>query len=336
MGMLLDFSKHIHPERYAKASNSFEQEVLDFVEKWYSQKEFSLETSGSTGTPKKTTHSKEAMIQSALLTGRYFQFTEGKTTLLCLPITKIGGMMQLVRAIIWKLKLYVLPPKINLNLTALPSLDFAALLPAQAVSSFDQLASIRTILLGGAPLTSSLEEKIRTHTSSFYLSYGMTETISHIALKKLNGNDALPYFTTLPNISIEVDNNSCLSITAPELNISKLQTRDIIKLISPTSFDFIGRLDNIINSGGLKINAETVEKQISPFINSSFYVKGTPDPVLGEQVTLFIEGNIWSKEKVNKFKNQLQDNISKHLVPREIIFKEKFQHTTTGKILKND
>lgn len=330
--MLLDFSQYTHPENVTMAENSFDESVLSFIKKWYSQDEFTVQTSGSTGTPKAIAHSKEAMINSAKLTGEYFGFKQGNTALLCLPADKIAGIMMIVRAIVWKLKLYTINPKLQLDLSLLPMLDFASLIPPQAIENYEQLSCIKTILLGGTGLTPTLEEKLKKHSSNFYLSYGMTETVSHIALRKINGENATPLFSAMPNVSLTTDKDSRLCISAPHLNIEYLQTNDIVKLHTSNTFEFIGRFDNIINSGGLKINIETIEKQVSKIISQPFYIKGIKDERLGEKVALFIEGKPWQKEQIDILNQQLKSIQPKQAIPKEIIFKECFSYTSTGKI----
>lgn len=334
MGMLLDFSQHTHPERFARAATAFDEAVLEFIEKWRMQDNFTVHTSGSTGQPKPINHSKGAMRESALLTGNYFNFQKGKAVLLCLPIDKIGGIMLIVRAIVWKLKLYTLTPKFKLSLNSLPAIDFASLLPAQAIENYEQLHTIKNVLLGGAALPLHLEEKLQSHSSNFYLSYGMTETLSHIALRKINGMEAPPHFTTLPGVTINTDQQERLRITAPKLSIYDLQTNDIVKRLSPTTFEFVGRYDNIINSSGLKINAETIESQLAPYISQPFYIKGTPDKKLGEKVTLFIESKKWSVQELQNLNDRMQTLSPKQAIPKQIIFQERFHYTSTGKIKK--
>ncbi len=331
--MLLDFSTYEFPEQYTQPQTDFDEEVLAFLQKWRTQNHFQITTSGSTGIPKVITHSKEHMQNSAKMTGQFFDFQRGNTVLLCLPITKIGGIMLLVRAIVWRLKLYTLPPKLTVNLSDLPATDFASLLPVQALNSFSELGKIKTVLLGGAAISKELFEKIQQHKSRFFHSYGMTEIISHIAICDLQKEQN--HYQVLPNVVITVNAENCLQISAKKLGIEKLQTNDIVKLTSKTSFGFLGRLDNVINSGGLKIIAEEIEKQIRPFILQNFYIAGTADDILGEKVTLFIEDTAWSIEKLTVLKEQLQTIRPKQAIPKEIRFQKQFDYTSTEKIKRS-
>ncbi|MBS9768346.1 MAG: AMP-binding protein [Flavobacteriaceae bacterium] len=330
--MLLDFSKYEYPEQYCQPETEFDKEVLEWIKKWREQDAFTITTSGSTGTPKAITHSKKAMQHSAELTGNYFHFQKGQTALLCLPINKIGGVMMLVRAIIWRLKLYTLPPKTLLNFSRLPSIDFAPLLPIQALQNFENLHKISVVLLGGASISESLFLQIQKHSSLFFHSYGMTETISHIAICNLQKGQNL--YEVLPSIEICTNAENCLTITALKLGVKNLQTNDIVAILSEKTFRFIGRSDTIINSGGLKIVAENIEQQLAPYIAQPFYIAGTPDTILGEKVTLFIEGKNWSEEEVADLKKCFDCISPKQAIPRRIIFKEEFNYTDTGKIIK--
>ncbi len=328
--MLLDFSRHEYPEQYCVPETDFDKEVLAFLRRWRAEQHFSIQTSGSTGTPKRITHSKTAMQNSAKLTGNYFNFKQGQKALLCLPIHKIAGIMMLVRAIVWKMQLYTIPPKLKLDLSNLPTLDFAPLLPSQAIQSFDELAKIQTVLLGGVSLPQQLLMQIKGHSSQFFHSYGMTETISHIAICNLQKN--VNIYSVLPEIAISVNAENCLRIDALMLEVKNLQTNDIVELLTEKTFRFLGRIDSVINSGGLKIIAEDVERQLSDYISQPFYITGTADDKLGEKVTLFIEGDAWQEDKIKALKAQFQRIVPKQAVPRTIIFQEKFSYTETGKV----
>lgn len=332
--MLLDFHTYDEPVKNALPENSFDEEVIAFIKKWRIKNQFSLTTSGSTGTPKKIILDKSAMINSAKMTGNYFDFKPNQSALLCLPIDKISGMMMLVRAIFWKLRLYTLPPKLHLPLDTLPAVDFAPLLPLQAITNFENLSKINTILLGGTALPYDLQKKVQKISSNVFLSYGMTETLSHIAIRRVNGKNPTTFYEVLNGITISTNTSDSLQISAPHLNIDTLQTNDIVEIISPQRFLFLGRKDNIINSGGLKIITEQVEKQIQKILETPHYIVGTPHPTLGEQVTLCIEGEKWEKERLYKLEENLKNIQPKQAIPKSIIFIPKFQYTSTGKVMR--
>lgn len=329
--MFIDFTK---PDflNGISPSATWELQIIDFIKKWQDEEVFEIQTSGSTGTPKKIKCHKKAMVASANMTGKYFNFKSGQTALLCLPTDKISGIMMLVRAMVWKLKLYCTAPKMALNLRQFPPLDFAAMLPAQALYNISELDGIKKLLLGGAAIPIHLNDKLKTLPTQSYLSYGMTETLSHIAIQRLGTTN---YFETLEGIRISKSEKDCLVIDAPQLGIETLHTNDIIALISNHKFQYLGRYDNVINSGGLKIIPETIEQQIMPlFEQVLFYIGLMPHPVWGEQITLFIEGKPWKKEALKQLQKHLKRITPKQAIPQQIIFKNQFEKTANGKIIR--
>lgn len=331
MGMFIDFSKK-NPIEMLSPTSEWEIQILDFITQWQRNTVFSIQTSGSTGKPKTIRCHKQQMIASATMTGEYFNFRAGQTALLCLPTNKISGIMMLVRAIVWQLKLYCVPPAITLPLDNLPTLDFAAMIPAQALHNLAQLQKVKKLLLGGAGLPPDLQRRYKSLPSESFLSYGMTETLSHIAIQRIGTHS---YFQTLKGIRITTDERNCLVVDAPSLGIKALHTNDIVSLLANNKFKYLGRYDNIINSGGLKIIPETIEQQINPFISKQlFYVGTSPHPTWGEQLTLFIEGITWDIEKILLLKKQLKKIVPKQAIPQRIIFKKHFPQTSNGKIIR--
>lgn len=332
MGMYIDFTKS-NPLEGICPVETWEQEIVDFIKNWKDTLSFEIKTSGSTGTPKIIKCLKQAMIASAKITGNYFGFTEGQTALHCLPAKKISGIMMIVRAIVWKLKLYCIAPKIELALDKLPSsIDFAAMIPAQALHNIDKLQHIKQLLLGGAAIPSILKNKLRTLPVSSYLSYGMTETLSHIAIQKLNESSL---FVTMEGVNIYTNDDNCLIINAPNIGVERLQTNDIVSIVSETQFEYLGRYDNIINSGGLKIIPEEIEAQINKiFPLHNFYIGLTSHDTWGEQITLFWEGKPLCKDEENNLVKKLQSIKPKQAIPKKIIYKNHFDRTETGKIIR--
>lgn len=330
--MLLDFSKYSHPEQHFSPQNIFEEKTLQLLDYWHTNETIEITTSGSTGMSKIITHHKKHMLQSAKMTGVFFQFQEGQTALLCLPTDKIAGIMMLVRALHWKMKLYCLPPKLHLDLESLPPLDFAAMIPAQAAENLQKIQRIKTLLLGGAPVSFPLEQNLQKLPTNCFVSYGMTETISHIAARNLSKGEQ--NYRTLPNIFVSTDKRNCLVITAEKLGIKNLYTNDIVELSKEKSFKIIGRYDNVINSGGLKIVAEAIEKQIQPLLTQNFYIKGIADEQWGETVALFIESEAFGEQELSMLQERLKSIVPKQAIPKKIIFLPKFNYTTNGKLLR--
>jgi O-succinylbenzoic acid--CoA ligase len=321
-----------------KAENDFERDVLNFINDWFSDsKIISVKTSGSTGDPKIIKVDKEKMRNSAKMTCDFLDLKEGNSAILCLPVEYISGKMMVVRAIERKMKLIVantsLHPFENFNKKA----DFCALTPLQVENSFDGISNIEKLIIGGAKVSDILKEKIQkklqenNSKTEVFETFGMSETLSHIALRKLAPVEE-PYFTVFRGINISIDNRNCLQISAPSLNSDILQTNDIVEIKSDNHFKFIGRADFIINSGGLKISPEVLEKLVKKSIDSELVFIGIPDINLGEKLVLVIEGGEAQSAILEKLKTI--EFPSKNHKPKEVFFLKLFPRTETGKILR--
>ena len=307
---------------------NWERDIFIFLKEWFSTNEvIDITTSGSTGKPKIITREKKHLIESAKMTGEFFSFSPKKTALLCLPAKYIAGKMMLVRAIEWNLSLDYIEPKLQLDI---PDKEyyFSAMTPQQIEASIHQISNIKSIIIGGAPISPSLEKELITLPNNLFATYGMTETVSHIALRKLTPTQNNIYIT-LPNVSLSTNVNSCLIINAPNLLDIPITTTDIVELKSPTSFIWIGRNDFIINSGGVKIFPEKLESIISHLINSPYFLFGKPDDKWGQKVILIIEGTPFN---TSNLETALQADLSAIELPKEIIFTSKFSRTKNGKL----
>jgi o-succinylbenzoate---CoA ligase len=200
------------------------------------------------------------------------------------------------------------------------------MVPLQAKNSIDKLSNIKKIIIGGVKIHKSLEQELVKLPIEIYETYGMTETITHIAAKKV-GTEA---FTTLPHVTVSVNENNCLEIVAKNIGNEKIVTNDIVKLISDREFIWVGRFDNIINSGGIKIQPEQVEAKLSTLIPRRFFVSGFADDILGEKVVLYVEG-----EPLD-INHSVFDVLDKYEKPKDIIFIPKFKETATGKIMREN
>lgn len=299
----------------------FEKEIGKFLLDWLNNESFVLvKTSGSTGIPKQIVLQKSAMIASAKATGLFFNLIPKSTSLLCLSANYIAGKMMLVRAITLGLHLDTIDP------TSAPlaskKYNFIAMVPLQVQKSLSKLHLADNVLIGGTQVSYSLSESILKTNCNAYESYGMTETISHIAIKKIGEL----YFTVLPNVTISMDERSCLVIEALELFKEKIITNDIVEILNATQFVLKGRIDNVINSGGIKIFPEEIEELIGKHISVPFFIASKPDEILGEKVILVIEAKPFSIE------NKVFSELSKYQIPKEIFFLETFVRTETQKI----
>ncbi|MCH7612188.1 MAG: AMP-binding protein [Candidatus Marinimicrobia bacterium] len=300
-------------------------DINQFISEWLNPGEtMELQTSGSTGEPKIITVQKEWMRNSAKLTGKTFGLKEGNTALLCMPMKYIAGKMMVVRSIELDLVLKVLEPSSYPLKEIESTIDFAAMVPLQLEKSIDQLDKVKTLIIGGGPVNQNLINRLQSVPTKVFETYGMTETLTHVAIKPLNGPDQSEVLKAIAGIRFETDERDCLVIHAPMVNPDPVVTNDIVDLINETSFHWLGRFDNVINSGGVKIIPEVVEKKLASVIpNRRFFVTGLSDESLGEKVVLVMEG-----EEIGISFEPLEKNEK----PREIIYCEKFEVTKSGKI----
>jgi o-succinylbenzoate---CoA ligase len=296
---------------YIKEGKPYEKHIGEFLLQWTdSSKTVTVKTSGSTGKPKTIKLYKQAMVHSAIATGDYFNLKPSNSALLCLPATYIAGKMMIVRAIILGLQLDLVEPSSRPLELVKRKYQFAAMVPMQLRNSLGKLSKIKTLIVGGAKVSDDLENKIQNCSTVIYATYGMTETITHIAVKKLNRQPSSK-FEVLPNVQITQDERDCLVINVPY--ISK-------------AFELLGRFDNVINSGGIKIHPEQLETKLTPFIKTDFFIASRENETLGEEVILVIEG------QEQKLLNDVFKSFDKHEIPKEVLFLKTFKRTVSGKI----
>ncbi|MFM6936842.1 MAG: AMP-binding protein [Aquirufa sp.] len=319
-------------------SSDFEREVLAFCELWKSgQPSFLFHTSGSTGTPKPIWVSRDAMEASALSTGKWLQLKPNDVVLASLPVHYIAGAMLLVRAIVLDLKVCLVNPSVNpLERLAPISIQLASFVPNQWHAILESgidlsvfFADSKGILLGGAALSSALKTRSLEFPFPIYETYGMTETVSHIAYRSIKD----PYFQTLGSVEIGVDERACLKIKCLMTDNVWVQTNDIVSIEDDSSFEIKGRFDRVINSAGRKIHPEELEKIISSSDNqpASFFIEGIPDAIYGQQVTLFYTGD-WVMSSQLAVQGLLRSHFESWQLPKQYIPLEKFQFTSSGKI----
>lgn len=341
--------------------------VRAFTRAWLrGDDEFAVQTSGSTGAPKPIPLRRRQMIASARATGAALGLTAGMTALVCLPVRYIAGRMMLVRGFELGLKLVIVEPAAD-PLAALPeaiTIDFAAFVPLQIQTLLDQalvahndscfpddtahafqyrrrLDALHAILVGGAPLTPALATQLRQLAAPVYHTYGMTETATHVALRRLNGPSASSAFVPLPGVATGVDARGCLHLRGPMTDDVVIQTNDLVELQPDGAFVWIGRWDNVINSGGVKVHVESVEAVLATLAAEQpelglarrrYFVAGLPDTRLGQIVTLVIEGAALDEDQAQQLHWVASQTLPRHHAPRQIIYAERFAETPTGKI----
>jgi O-succinylbenzoic acid--CoA ligase len=273
---------------FIKEGEDFEKPIGEFLLDWFDDRTYiDLQTSGTTGVPKTIRTSKQAMVESAIATGDFFNLRPGNKALQCLPVKYIAGKLMFVRAFILGLDMDFVAPSANpLENKSDVKYDFIAMVPLQAKNSLKELKNVKKLIIGGSMISKALEKELSKLPTKVYETYGMTETITHIAARELGEK----VFTVLPDITISYDYRNCLVIHAPRISDDLIVTNDIVELTNEKQFKFIGRFDNIINSGGIKLIPEQIEEKLSGKIAARFFVTGKADEKLGEKLVLVIEG----------------------------------------------
>jgi O-succinylbenzoic acid--CoA ligase len=264
--------------------------------------------------------------------------------LLCLPPTFVAGMMMCVRSLEAGAILIAVEPSSDplLTLNSSDAIDLAAMTPMQVHGVItgahpERLQQIRKLLIGGAAVDEALKKKVREITTECYATFGMTETVTHIALQRLNGPEASEVFTALPGVRLSLDERGCLVIEAPYLD-QPVITHDLVDLVSPSTFRWKGRHDLVINSGGIKLNPEVIEERLASILREAgmerrFIVGPMPDSRLGEAVWLWIEGPEAGIDR-GRLMNELRRGMDRYSVPKGITLISRFAETPTGKIAR--
>ena len=324
-----------------KEGDEEEQKIGDFLMDWLSPHDsLIVRTSGSTGIPKNISLSKQAMVNSALATASYFGIKEKDTALLCLSASHIAAKMMLVRAMVLGLSLDQITPSSNPLSNILKSYDLCSMVPLQLEKSLKDISKIKLLLVGGAAVSDELRAKVQNLSTRIYETYGMTETCSHIAVRPLNLNGSeenkriSDSFHTLPEITVSQDSRNCLQIHAPALGVDSMSTNDVVTLVSDTEFEWVGRWDNVVNSGGVKLFPEQIEKKLSPIMEGRFMVTGIPDKELGEKLILIVEGKV-NKTSISTDIASLT-TLGKLEKPKEIYEFKNFLSSESGKLLRKD
>ena len=317
---------------FVKEGLPYQREIGDFLIDWLDKKDYvKVKTSGATGRPKQIKILKQTMVNSSIFTGNFFNLSPGDKALHCLPANFIAGKMMLVRAMILGLELDLIEPLTHPVFDANKSYDFCAMIPIQLQNSVGKIDNIKNIIVGGMKVSSTLIEAIKGIPVNIYETYGMTETVTHVALKSLNTtvDNKKSYFQTLPNVSVYKDDRDCLVIKAPHLSKNDIITNDIVELYSDTEFEWLGRFDNVINSGGLKVFPERIEEKLESKVTQRFFIASEPDEILGVRVVMVVEGNS------NNLDPSIFDVLDKYEKPKHIYSVNKFVETSTGKIQRD-
>ncbi|WP_430809288.1 MULTISPECIES: AMP-binding protein [unclassified Carboxylicivirga] len=304
--------------------------IAQFLKDWVSDEaSIRLHTSGSTGEPKLIEVGKAAMVASAKRTLDFFDLPPGATALLCMSARYIAGKMMLVRALVGGLNLLSVPVSSHPLKGINRRLDFAAMVPMQVATLVEKdpgaLFKLGCLIIGGGAVSNKVRKALQHNDINVWETYGMTETVSHIALRPLK-DPSVP-FRLLPGIAIEADERGCLVIQPSALNEDRLLTNDLVELVSENEFHLLGRYDNIINTGGIKVVPELIESRLKPLIPYPFIVSWKEDALLGQRLVLVIEAD--ASFPCPSFE---QVNLKRHELPREVVYLSELPRTVTGKV----
>ena len=319
----------------------------DFLYEWHGDGQYiSVHTSGSTGQPKSMLVEKSRMLASARITCDFLGLKPGDSALLCMSLDYIAGKMMVVRSIERGLKLISVTPS-NHPLAGIDSpIDFAAMVPSQIFGSLqvpaerEKLRQIRQLIIGGGAIPQDVESQLRSFPNAVWSTYGMTETLSHIALRRISGKDASQWYSPFRGVELSLFNGQGnigqLVINAPHVCQERLITNDIVEIRQDNTdkqFRIIGRTDNVICSGGIKLHIEEIEEQLRPHLPMPFCISKKEDEKFGEVAVLLIEHQ---SSAASECKEPILDICRKTLpaysVPKEIICVGQIPLTGTGKI----
>jgi O-succinylbenzoic acid--CoA ligase len=328
-----------------RALNGYEAKVLELVREWLSgAHEFGLRTSGSTGQPQLIVLKRRQLAASAARTGDYFDLGPGDRALVCLNCDFIGGKMMLVRGLERNMHLTIVEPHADPFdfVPAEEEFDFAAFVPLQlravlTAGRANRLNKMRAILVGGAGVEPSLLREVEQLKVPVYLTYGMTETASHMALRRLNGPQASPHYRVLPGLHLGQDERGCLTVRGDVTDDQLIVTNDRIELVDKHTFDWLGRVDFVINSGGVKVQAEKVELVLDVALaelgeSRRAFVAGQADERLGQAVTAYVEGSPLRTPAEQRLLELLRERLGKYELPKRVVYIPTFQTTASGKL----
>ena len=328
-------------------SGPYFKSAYDFARAWLrGESEFLLHTSGSTGVPKPLWVQRNQMEASARMTGTTLDLPAGTRALVCLNTGYIAGRMMLVRALVLDWQMVVVEPVANpLALVETEqSFDFVAMVPLQLTACLQENATrpkvehCGKVLLGGAPISLALETEIQKLAIPVYQSYGMTETVSHVAIRRVNGPERTESYQMLGGIEFGLDARECLWVRGAITNFETIQTNDFVTLEKGGTFRWLGRADSVINSGGIKIQLDSLDRvgeelMAEMQLSNNFFHWHEPDEKLGQKLVLFIEKKpsvVNVKELLAKFATR----VNLYEVPKAVYFVDTFIPTATAKIDK--
>lgn len=330
--------KHYTKDSLDRVPDYDQDSLRGFLQEWMSDSpEITVQTSGSTGAPKSMQVTKNAMLASAQRTLHFFGLKPKMTALLCLPTSFIAGKMMVVRALLGQLRLITTLPSGRPLQNLSTDIDLAAFTPMQMLNELKvaqpKLHHLRNVLIGGGKVDTQLDRMLQNQSFAAYETYGMTETLSHIALRRINGAGRQSAFVPLQNVHIQSDPRGCLTLSAKGITEGSIVTNDLVLIEPDGTFVILGRADHIINSGGIKISPEIQEDKIRHLISVPFVLSAIDHETLGQQVVLVTEGEPANAETLLY---QIKPLLAKFESPRHLYTLPLFPKTESGKVKRHD
>lgn len=331
-------------ERKFEGLSGFYRHCLEFAWQWLGgTEEFSFITSGSTGVPKPMVFSRQQLELSASMSTKALSLDSLESCLVCLPIEYVAGRMMLVRGLENQMDIYLVEPSADPFASLDQPVDFISLVPLQLeailanAKSTCILNKCRVGIVGGAAVYPELENKLQNLKIHLVQTYGMTETLSHVALRHLNGAELEEYFTLMDGVEVRQDDRGCLAILTPTHPEEWIQTNDIVKIIDTRHFEWLGRADFLINSGGVKIFPEKLEQcieahQVNYLEGRQFFIAGITDEKYGQLPVLIVEGESLEEEEQASLLGYLKTRLPKYQAPAQVLFVERFERSASGKL----
>ena len=312
----------------------FLQDLEAFLQEWHNEDPTVwVHTSGSTGTPKPLQVEKERMMASARLTCSFLGLKEGDSALLCMPLQYIAGKMVVVRSLIAGLRLIPIAPSGHPLKDLKETPTFAAMIPMQVYNTLQvpeertRLMEIKHLIIGGGAIDDVLAHELKDFPNHVWSTYGMTETLSHIALRRLNGTDTSDWYMPFEQVRIRLSEEGTLIIHAPNVCSEELKTNDIAEINEEGKFRILGRKDNTINSGGVKIQIEQVESRLKKHLDTPFLISARKDAKFGEIVVL-LYNKVGNEDDIRRI---CEMELPTYWVPKAYIGVDELPMTGTGK-----
>lgn len=306
----------------------------EFIAEWQNDEPTVLvHTSGSTGKPKPLRVEKLRMAASARITCQFLGLHKGDTALLCMPLDYIAGKMVVVRSLVWGLRLVAVEPSGHPLRGLHEAPDFAAMVPLQVYNTMQvpeeraRLRQIRHLIIGGGAVSDELVSELSDFPNCVWSTYGMTETLSHIALRRLNGEQASQWYEPFEGVDVSLNADGCLVINAPAVCAEPLTTNDIAEIaVDGRHFRIRGRCDNVVCSGGIKLQIEEIEAKLQPFIDVPFMITKRSDARLGEMVVMLV-----ASDDTEQLQAVCSAHLTRYEMPRVFVSVDALPMTETGK-----